>query len=196
MGKIKRKFDVQFKAQVVHDPVWHPHDPRGRQEHQLQRQTVERWIERFSLGKLVERPSLREKIREGERQAQVQDRRSCDADRPFKKIPSGTGTEEKRRFIRDNPCEKLGSVSRACKAVGLTSSTYYYKPKTDPIEKQKKDAAVRDLNEQVQAEFPFYGYRRVQQYLKKALGVNINTKKIRRIMDEYGLRAVIWKGSR
>ena len=53
---------------------------------------------------------------------------------------------------------------------------------------------MRDLIEQVQAEFPFYGYRRVQWYLKKVMGKTVNTKKIRRIMDEYGLKAVIWKG--
>jgi len=53
---------------------------------------------------------------------------------------------------------------------------------------------VRDLIEQVQAEFPFYGYRRVHEYLKRIVGQTINKKKIRRIMDEHGLKAVIWKG--
>lgn len=53
---------------------------------------------------------------------------------------------------------------------------------------------MRDLIEQVQAEFPFYGYRRVRQHLKRVMGKTVNAKKIRRIMDEYGLRAVIWKG--
>ncbi len=67
MGKIKRKFDVQFKAQVVQAIQSGTHTIQEVcQEHQLQRQTVERWIERFSLGKLVERPSLREKILEKE----------------------------------------------------------------------------------------------------------------------------------
>ena len=55
---------------------------------------------------------------------------------------------------------------------------------------------MRDLIEQVQTEFPAYGYRRVHEYLEKALGITINQKKIRRIMDEYGLRALIWKGFR
>ena len=31
-------------------------------------------------------------------------------------------------------------------------------------------------------------------HLKKVMGETVNTKKIRRIMDEYGLKAVIWKG--
>ncbi len=67
MGKIKRKFDVQFKATVVQAIQSGTHTLKDIcQEHQLQKQTVERWMERFSEGQLVERPSLREKILEKE----------------------------------------------------------------------------------------------------------------------------------
>lgn len=67
MGKIKRKFDVQFKAQVVQAIQSGTHTIKDIcQEHQLQKQTVARWIERFSEGALVERPSLREKMLEKE----------------------------------------------------------------------------------------------------------------------------------
>ena len=67
MGKIKRKFDVQFKTTVVQAIQSGAHTMKDIcQEHQLQRQTVERWIERFSEGQLVERPSLREKMLEKE----------------------------------------------------------------------------------------------------------------------------------
>ena len=142
-----------------------------------------------------EAESAREDAGERGRETKIQDRRSCNADRPFKKIPRDAGKEEKRQFIR-NHCKEFGSIPRACKAVGLSVSTYYYKPRIEPSERQKKDAAVRDLIEKVQAEFPFYGYRRVHWHLKKVMGETVNTKKIRRIMDEYGLKAVIWKGFR
>jgi transposase-like protein len=67
MGKIKRKFDVQFKSQVVQAIQSGTHTIRDIcQEHQLQKATVERWMERFSVGKLVERPSLRERMLEKE----------------------------------------------------------------------------------------------------------------------------------
>lgn len=67
MGKIKRKFDVQFKTTVVQAIQSGTHTMKEIcQEHQLQRQTVERWVERFSEGLLVERPSLREKMLEKE----------------------------------------------------------------------------------------------------------------------------------
>lgn len=67
MGKIKRTFDVQFKAQVVQAIQSGTHTIKEVcQEHQLQKPTVERWVERYSMGKLVDRPSLREKVLEKE----------------------------------------------------------------------------------------------------------------------------------
>lgn len=67
MGKIKRTFDVQFKAQVVQAIQSGSHTIKEVcEEHQLQKQTVERWIERFSMGKLTQPPSLREKTLERE----------------------------------------------------------------------------------------------------------------------------------
>ena len=53
---------------------------------------------------------------------------------------------------------------------------------------------MRDLIEKVQAEFPFYGYRRVYAHLKRKRGVTVNKKTILRIMRKYGLRALIWRG--
>jgi hypothetical protein len=46
----------------------------------------------------------------------------------------------------------------------------------------------------VQAEFPFYGYRRVHEWLERKRGVTINEKRILRIMKKYGLKALIWRG--
>lgn len=135
----------------------------------------------------------RETPGERKREAQGEDWRSCDANRTFKKIPPGAGTQEKRQFV-DNHSKEFGSIPRACKAIGLSVSTYYYRPKIDPLQRSKKDAEVRDLIEQVQSEFPQYGYRRVHRHLERALGITINEKKIRRIMDVYGLRALIYTG--
>jgi transposase-like protein len=67
MGKLKRKFDVQFKQQVVQAIQSGTHAMKEVcEEHQLQRQTVERWIERFCEGQLVDKPSLRERMLEKE----------------------------------------------------------------------------------------------------------------------------------
>lgn len=53
---------------------------------------------------------------------------------------------------------------------------------------------MRDLIEEVQAEFPFYGYRRLHEWLERKRGITINEKRILRIMRKYGLRALIWRG--
>lgn len=53
---------------------------------------------------------------------------------------------------------------------------------------------MRDLIERVQAEFPFYGYRRIHEHLELRMGVTVNEKKILRIMRKFGLKALIWRG--
>lgn len=69
---------------------------------------------------------------------------------------------------------------------GLSVSGYYYKPKVDPDEKARRDADLRDRIEEIQAEFPRYGYRRIKRHLKRE-GLIINEKRIRRVMRECGL---------
>jgi putative transposase len=46
----------------------------------------------------------------------------------------------------------------------------------------------------VQTEFPFYGYRRVHEWLERKRGITINEKRILRIMKKFGLKALIWRG--
>ncbi len=75
---------------------------------------------------------------------------------------------------------------------GISSSSYYYKPKTDVVAKAKADADLRDLIEQIQMELPRYGYRRVDQALRRQ-GIHVNSKRLRRIMREYGLFAEVKK---
>ena len=75
--------------------------------------------------------------------------------------------------------------------MGLARSTYYYKPKINPKVKEQQDLDLRDRIEEIQAEFPGYGYRRVQQELKRR-GETINTKRIRRVMKLHQLRPLMW----
>lgn len=50
------------------------------------------------------------------------------------------------------------------------------------------------LLEKIQLEFPAYGYRRLHEELEKGHGITVNEKRIRRIMNQYGLKALIWRG--
>lgn len=136
-------------------------------------------------------PSVRARARK--RETESQDRRVDDAYRSSKKNGRLEKAADKRQFIHHN-LKKFGSVSKGCKATGLAISSYYYKPKAKPVKKAKADADVRDLIESVQAQFPFYGHRRIHEWLERKRGITINKKKILRIMRQHGLQALIWRG--
>lgn len=74
----------------------------------------------------------------------------------------------------------------------ISVSGYYYKPKVDPIKQAILDADLRDKIEQIQMDFPRYGYRRVGQQLRRE-GICVNSKRIRRVMREHGLFAEVKK---
>ena len=75
--------------------------------------------------------------------------------------------------------------------IQTSTSTYYYKPKVDRAKRDKADADLRDMMEQVQVTFPRCGYRTMKEYMSRDFELVINHKKIRRIMGRYGLIAEI-----
>ena len=74
--------------------------------------------------------------------------------------------------------------------MGLPKSTYYYRLKNEPRAKlrEKQDALVKDLIDNVHIDFPIYGYRKLHRELGRR-GIVINEKKIRRIQRKFGLFA-------
>lgn len=85
------------------------------------------------------------------------------------------------------------SLKRKCQLLNLNRNTAYYqlnKAKTE--EKQSKDLIIKDQIEQIQSDFPYYGYRTITAQLKRQ-GYHYNHKKIQRIMREYGLKSQILK---
>jgi putative transposase len=99
---------------------------------------------------------------------------------------------EKRRYIRDHRKE-LGSISKACQIVGFASSSYYYKP--DPDHRHREhlaDERLRQQIESIQAQFPGYGYRRLEMEFDRR-GVKVNAKRIRRVMTKYDLKPLTWR---
>lgn len=72
--------------------------------------------------------------------------------------------------------------------IGLSSSTYYAKPKVPREQRERQDADLRDQIERVQAELSPAGYRSVLHYLRRQ-GNTAGERKIRRIMKKYGLQA-------
>lgn len=129
----------------------------------------------------------------GDRKATCEDRSDGGADRPVKKNSKDISGQEKRRWVGDHR-EQFGTVSKACKAIGLATSSYYYKLKVDPTERLKRDSDLRDLIEEIQSKFPQYGVRGVQRELQWGYGKRVNHKRIHRVMREHGLRAQIYRG--
>lgn len=129
----------------------------------------------------------------GDREAQGKSRGTDHDRRSFKKSRILQTPEQKRQYV-DNYLKQFESVSEACRIVGISSSSYYYRPKETSVEAAKADADVRDRIEAVQAEFPFYGYRRIHHHLERLNGITVNEKRILRIMRENGLKALIWRG--
>ena len=70
----------------------------------------------------------------------------------------------------------------------ISTSTYYYKPKKNRAVRDFHDAQLRDEIEEIQTDFPYAGYRTVQTYLFRRKGRLYNGKKIRRIMNKFGLK--------
>lgn len=70
--------------------------------------------------------------------------------------------------------------------MGLSHSTYYYRPRTPAAGKQKADADVRDRIEQIALKFPRYGYRRMTAQLRRE-GLSANHKRVLRLMRESDL---------
>jgi transposase InsO family protein len=74
------------------------------------------------------------------------------------------------------------SVSLVCELLGCSRSSYYYQPNP------KDEAEVKSAIEQVAAEWPTYGYRRVTKQLQRQ-GWDLNKKRVQRLMREMGLLA-------
>jgi len=85
---------------------------------------------------------------------------------------------QKRQYLGDYGGE-FASIAQGLQIMNLASSSYYYKPKSNPGQ-AKADAELRDQIERIQGEFPGYGYRRLAKQLRRE-GIRVNGKRIRRV---------------
>lgn len=72
-------------------------------------------------------------------------------------------------------------VGLICRVLGLSRSSFYYKPKHNPQELE-----LIDQIESIAAEYPRYGYRRITADLRRR-GYHVNHKKVLRIMRQNNL---------
>jgi putative transposase len=78
------------------------------------------------------------------------------------------------------------SIRRQCALLGLNRSSYYYQP---AAESPFNLTLMRLLDEQY-LRTPFYGYRKMTQYLRQKEGYQVNAKRVSRLMQLMGLQAV------
>lgn len=75
--------------------------------------------------------------------------------------------------------------------MGLSRATFYHQPVR--LERQRvQDLDLREEIEKIHLTLPGYGYRRIKVHLKRN-GKTVNSKRIRRVMREYGLLSCIRK---
>lgn len=75
-------------------------------------------------------------------------------------------------------------VGVVCRTLGLARSSFYHTPAPALTDEQATKVAL----EQVAAEWPTYGYRRLTAELARD-GQPVNSKRVRRLMSELGLQA-------
>jgi transposase InsO family protein len=71
--------------------------------------------------------------------------------------------------------------------IGLRESTYYYQPKVPREDREKADADLRDKIERLQANYSCWGYRTLKAQLSRHYGLQVNGKRILRVMRKYDL---------
>lgn len=82
------------------------------------------------------------------------------------------------------------TIKDACKALGISSSSYYFSKESKTVEsKESKDEELLERIKRVKSEHPFWGYRRITGWLRRRDGFNVNHKRVHRIMKLYGLLA-------
>ena len=70
--------------------------------------------------------------------------------------------------------------------MGISRSTYYYRPKRD-LEKKKRDADIADVIEAIAYQYPCYGYRRITAALKRKK-MAVNHKKVLKMMKKMNIQ--------
>ncbi len=83
------------------------------------------------------------------------------------------------------PEHELISIARQCELLGLSRSTYYYRP--EPL--SDEDQRCMRLLDEIFTQYPFYGSRRLRDELA-AQGYWLGRDHVRRLMGVLGLEAI------
>lgn len=74
--------------------------------------------------------------------------------------------------------------------MGIKRSTFYYQIKNNKDQKQQ-EGLLKEKIQQIAYQHPYYGYRRITAQLHREK-VNINHKRVLRMMHQLGIQAQIY----
>ena len=78
-------------------------------------------------------------------------------------------------------------LNRCLEAVGLPKSTWYYRQQRKREKPSKEDEMLKTETQDIIAEHPAYGYRRILPELRERTGVQVNHKRLKRLLREHDL---------
>jgi putative transposase len=90
-----------------------------------------------------------------------------------------------------NPQDENFSIAIQCDLLGLARSSYYYEPAVD----SQLNLILMRLIDEEYTRHPFYGSRRMTQWLNCDCGYSVNRKRVIKLMHRMGLEAIYPKQS-
>lgn len=107
-----------------------------------------------------------------------------------KKGNERTGVEERYQMIDED--EKQISIRRQCQLLVLRRNPLYHKHQRSNKSQQQEHTAKQTILFWLYKD-PCLGYRRLTTHVSQALGRQVNTKYVRRLMRELGVQAIYCK---
>lgn len=95
--------------------------------------------------------------------------------------------EDRRKMIeKDHP---IFSIAEQCRILNIHRSGLYYQP----LGESEENLILMRLIDEQYLSAPFYGFRKMATYLREECGLNVNRKRVRRLMRLMGLSAIYSK---
>ena len=183
MARQQRSHSVEFKRQVVQEYIAGETLYGLAKRHDLSRQLIRVWIEKYEAGGLDADALAADLLHEYETKIVALERMvgsPGSGNRIFKGGVEKRTAAAKRDYIRH--CRPAGvSIAEGCRLMRIARSTFYDRPDTGT-----DDATIVAQMKSICDEFETYGYRRVDAELRHR-GLVVNAKKVRRLMREHAL---------
>jgi putative transposase len=120
-----------------------------------------------------------------QRQQQDQAAREAELFEQIGRLKNGIGVAEKKKLSPSielkgqliEPAHPTLSIRRQCELLGLNRASYYYQPaQSSPL-----NLTLMRLIDKQYLRTPFYGYRRMTEYLRQKKHYQVNAKRVRRL---------------